>query len=89
MLTSVKELHATIVGHPIDDEWDDYFNYLICRVRAGRCPRYNLIRIDSLCDKMERLGCELTLDHCRRIIKEHEPDGTTVVYHNSIVPRRV
>ena len=88
MLTSVKELHTTIVAHPIDDDWDDYFNYLICRVHSGRRDRYNLIRIDSLCDKMERLGCELTLDHCRRIIKEHEPDGTTVVKH-SIVPRKM
>jgi len=62
MITSVYET----VAEPKTDFW----TYLICRVVSGRRNRFNVIRIDSCCEKMETLGRELTLGHCRNIIKE-------------------
>ena len=76
MITHVKELHKTI-------ERPDgrFYNYLICRAVSGRQGRYHVLRIDEVCENMERLGCELPLEDCRRIIAEQEPLGTEVVKH--------
>lgn len=70
MIRSVKEVHVGTVGHGKDGLL--HWTYLICRVDSGRHRRYNLIRIDNCCSKMERLGCELTLAHCRKLIFEQE-----------------
>ena len=57
-----------------EDENGIFWTYLICHVESGLPFRFDLIRIDSLCEKMERLGCELTLDHCRQLIKKYDSD---------------
>lgn len=88
MITSIKELHTTIT--PADA--GSYYNYLICKVRSGRRDRYDLYRIGDkyvggrrgwISDTFTRLGCELPLAHCRRILREAEPHGTQVVQHKA------
>lgn len=69
MITSVKEVH---VGRRPHGDGFLFWTYMICRVRSGRAYRYDLIRIDNCSEHMERLGCELTLAHCRRLIAEYE-----------------
>jgi hypothetical protein len=71
MLISVKEVYVGKESDPRDDLL--FWTYMICSVHSGRAKRYNLIRIDNVCEKMERLGCELTFAHCRQLIKSHEP----------------
>ena len=71
MITSVKE---TIVGtkdHGSEDQFV-FWTYMICHVSSGRGSRYNLIRVDDRCERMERLGCEITLEDCRELIAKHE-----------------
>lgn len=72
MITSVKE---TFVGSRSDpnDMWK-FWTYMICRLNSGDRSKYNLIRIDNVCENMQRLGCELPLKLCREIIKRHEPN---------------
>jgi hypothetical protein len=72
MITSVHEVYVSKAADPTD-KWV-FWTYMICRVRAGHHRVYNLIRIDNLCDKMQCLGRELPLSHCRRIIREHQPE---------------
>ncbi|MCK9567514.1 hypothetical protein M0R72_01030 [Candidatus Pacearchaeota archaeon] len=87
MITSVKELHTTI-------ERADYqfYNYLICKVRTGGSIRYDLYRVwlSNRSDRtlLKRLGCALPLGHCRRLIREQEPNGTVVVSHRAS-PQRI
>lgn len=70
MIRKVKEVHVGTKPH--GDGWV-FWTYLICVVNSGRrgCG-YNLIRIDNVCDKMEVLGRELTLGHCRSLIIKAE-----------------
>jgi len=76
MIRSVKEVHVGKVPH---GDGLLYWTYLICRVYGGRrVPEYNLIRIDNVCERMERLGCELPLARCRELIAEWEAKD---VYH--------
>lgn len=42
--------------------------YLICKVRSGQRNRYNLIKIDSACNKMVVLLREVTLGTCLEMI---------------------
>lgn len=70
MIRSVKEVHIGMTPHGKDQL--TFWTYMICRVDSGRAPKYNLIRIDNTCDKMERLGCELSLKRCRELIRERE-----------------
>lgn len=72
MITSVFEVYVGKMPDPNDELL--YWTYMICRCRTGHNVRYHLIRIDNLTEKMERLGCELPLDHCRQIIANHQPD---------------
>ena len=82
MITSVKELHTTIERSDFQ-----FYNYLICKVVTGGSVRYDLYRVwlSNRSDKtlLKRLGCALPLGHCRRLIREQEPNGTVVVAHNS------
>lgn len=73
MIRSVKEVHEGKTAH---GDGFLFWTYLICRVDSGCRGRYNLIRIDNVCETMEVLGRELTLDHCRRIIREKEATGS-------------
>ena len=70
MITSVKEVFE---GKVPDEDELTFWTYLICRVRADRSHKYDLLRINNTTDRMERLGCELTLEHCREILHSHEP----------------
>lgn len=71
MIKSVKEVHVGTVGHGKDGL--QYWTYMICGVPSGsRSRRYHLIRIDNVCETMERLGCELPLKDCWRLIHEYE-----------------
>jgi hypothetical protein len=81
MITSIKELHTTI-----ERADGSFFNYLICKVRSGGLPRYDLYRLGDRWNPprwntYKRLGCELPIGHCRRLIREQEPNGTVVVSH--------
>lgn len=71
MITSVKEVYVGTEGDPRDEFL--FWTYMICFVPTNGQIKYNLIRIDNVCEKMERLGCELTIAHCRQIIKSYEP----------------
>ena len=71
MITSVKETFMGKVATGKDQ--CTFWTYLICRVRAGGFPRYDLLRINNTTDRMERLGCELPLGHCRTILLSKEP----------------
>ena len=71
MFRSVKE---TFRGEGEEPPDYTFWTYLIVpEPAAGRKERYHLFRVDCCVDKMERLGHELTLGHCRKIIKQHEP----------------
>lgn len=71
MIRSVKETHEGKTPH---GDGLLFWSYLICRVYSGRRGRYDLIRIDNVVENMQVLGRELTLAHCRRIIREKEAD---------------
>jgi hypothetical protein len=71
MIKSVKEVHVGTVAQGADGLL--YWTYMICGVPTNRRrKRYNLIRIDNVCENMERLGCELPLKDCRRLIRDYE-----------------
>jgi hypothetical protein len=69
MIRSVQKVIMGTVEHGEGTFW----TYLICGVGDhGRGPRYDLIRIDNVVETMQRLGCELTLERCEELVREHE-----------------
>jgi len=88
MITSVKELHTTI-----ERKDGQFYNYLICKVVSGGLDRYDLYRVwlSNRSDRtlIKRLGCELPLGYCRRLIRMQEPNGTRVVVHRASSKRIV
>jgi len=69
MIDKVKE---SFVSH-VSDENDIFWSYYIIECpESGQKNRYNLIRIDNLCEKMECLGRELDLELCQNIILDNE-----------------
>jgi len=80
MITSVKEVRSSKVGHGPNGL--TYYNYFICRCVGGIRPRYHLFRVNNVLEGFEVLGNELPLQDCRRIVSEHEPHGTTVTQQN-------
>jgi len=77
MITSVKEVYRSNQPDPAGDEYT-FWTYMICKcVSDGKRRRYHLIRIDSCAERMERLGCELPLGFCRRLIRKYQPNIKT------------
>lgn len=94
MITSVKETHTTI--EPFDG--GSFYTYLICKVRSGSTSgRYDVYRIGVYWPEMnkngheifDRIGCELPLSYCRKLINQAEPNGTIVVEHKAMPRRKI
>jgi hypothetical protein len=79
MIRGVKELHTTK-----DPAARYFYHYLICAAESGRRSRYHLIRVNQLFTRVLLLGNELSLDHCRRLIRLREPKGTRVSRHRQV-----
>lgn len=76
MIRSVRHVHEGDVPH---GDGFLFWTYMICRVYSGRRDsQYNLIRIDNVCERMERLGCELSFKRCMELIKEWEAKDVNV-----------
>lgn len=69
----IKKIYESFEGIESDPNLL-FWTYIICFIGDhGKGNRYDLIKVDNLTDRMERLGKELPLEDCREIIKKHEP----------------
>lgn len=72
MLGRTVETYIGETADPNDDLC--FWTYIICVAPHAPGTKYHLIRVDNVVEKMERLGCELSLRQCRKIVKEHDSD---------------
>lgn len=64
-----KEMYVSKVSDP-NDEFVFWTYFIVHERSAGKRDRFNLFRIDQHMERIERLGCELTLGHCRKIVQK-------------------
>ena len=84
----VKEVHHTVEPTMTKGQEDAmlnggpdmFYEYIISKNNAaGKIERYDVWKIDSLNETIVCIGREQTLSRSRRLVREHEPNGTNVV----------